>query len=97
MQRHETLVLLRKHLPRLTQEFGVRSLAIFGSIARDEAGPQGDVDVLVEFDASPTFDQYMGLKLYLEDLLGVRVDLATPRALKERVRPYVEREAIRVT
>lgn len=95
MRREEALRLLAEHRQDLA-EFGVVSLALFGSVARDEARPDSDVDVLVEFSRPATFDGYMGLKLYLEDLLGVRVDLVTTRALKPQVRPHVEREAIRV-
>ena len=51
---------------------------------------------LVDFESGPTFDSFMGLKLYLEDHLGRRVDLVTPAALKPRMRPVVEREALDV-
>ncbi len=95
MERDEVLAALRAHQAEITA-FGVRSLAVFGSVARDEAGPASDVDVLVEFEPPATFDRYMGLKLYLEDLLGVRVDVVTLHGLKPRLRPIVEREAIRV-
>jgi len=80
----------------LRERFAVRSLALFGSAARGEATEASDVDLLVEFDGPPTFDRYMDLKFYLEDLLGRRVDLVTPDALKTRMRPIVEKEAIRV-
>ena len=95
MQRDEVFRLLSACQPEL-KRFEVKSLALFGSVVRNEAGPASDVDVLVEFEGPATFDRYMGLKLYLEDLLGTQVDLVTRRALKPRVRPYVEREAIRV-
>ena len=95
MRRDEVLRLLREHRAELDR-FGVKSISLFGSVIRDEAGPESDVDVLVEFEGASTFDRYMGLKLYLEDLLRAQVDLATPRSLRPRVRPYVEREAIRV-
>ena len=75
----------------------MKSLAVFGSVARGEAGPESDVDILVEFEGRATFDRYMGLKFFLEDLLGRRADLVTRKALKPRLRPYVEREAIYVT
>lgn len=75
---------------------GVRSLALFGSHARGTATPQSDVDVLVEFEGSSTFDRYMDVKLFLEDLLGSRVDLVTRSSLKPRMRDVVEAEAIRV-
>ena len=95
MRRNEILLLLHEYQNE-TQKFGVKSLALFGSVARDEAREQSDIDILVEFDSPPSFDRYMGLKFYLEDLLGVRVDLVTLRALKPRVRPYVEQEAVYV-
>jgi len=95
MRRDEIFQLVREHRKELGR-FGVKSIALFGSVVRDEAGPASDVDVLVEFDGPATFGRYMGLKLYLEDLFGVSVDVVTPRSLKPRVRPYVEREAIRV-
>jgi uncharacterized protein len=95
MRRDDILQILRTHKVGLEQ-FGVASLAVFGSVARDQAGPDSDVDILVEFTDVATFDRYMGLKIYLEDLLGVPIDLATLRALKPRIRPTVEREAIYV-
>lgn len=76
---------------------GVRSLKLFGSASRDEAGPTSDLDFLVDFEGAPTFDRYMDLKFYLEDLFGRRVDLVTRRGLREELRPLIEREAIRVT
>ena len=75
---------------------GVASLALFGSVARGEDGAASDVDLLVAFDGPATFDGYMDLKLFLEDLLERRVDLVTEQALREEVRPSVERELLRV-
>jgi predicted nucleotidyltransferase len=95
MRRNDVLHILHTHKAGLEQ-FGVASLAVFGSVARDEAGPESDVDILVEFTDVATFDRYMGLKIYLEDLLGVPIDLATTRALKPRIRLVIEREAIYV-
>jgi predicted nucleotidyltransferase len=83
-------------LPDLRRDFGVRRIALFGSTARDEAGQESDLDLLVDFEVGPTFDSFMGLKFYLEDRLGKRVDLVTPNALKPRMRPIVEREAVDV-
>jgi predicted nucleotidyltransferase len=76
--------------------FGVRSLALFGSLARDEAGSDSDADILVDFRGSATFDSYMDLKVFLEELLGCPVDLVTRKAIKPRMRTYVEEEAIYV-
>jgi hypothetical protein len=78
------------------QRLGVASLAVFGSVARGQARPDSDVDFLVEFSESPTFDRYMDLKFFLEDVLQRPVDLVTSAALKPRMRTTVEREAVRV-
>jgi hypothetical protein len=78
------------------QRLGVKSLAVFGSLARGEAQPDSDVDLLVEFAGTATFDGFMGLKFFLEDLLQRRVDLVTRAALSPRLRSTIEREAIRV-
>jgi predicted nucleotidyltransferase len=96
MSRQEVLKILRRETPKVRTRFGVKRLALFGSVARDEARPDSDVDVLVEFDGPVTLDRYMGLKFQLEDALGARVDLVTTTGLKPRVRPVVEREAIDV-
>ena len=55
-----------------------------------------DVDLLVAFDRSPSYSEFMRLKILLEDLLGARVDLVTEHGLRARVRPSVERDAILV-
>jgi predicted nucleotidyltransferase len=78
------------------REFGVRSLAVFGSVSRGDAREQSDVDLLVEFARPPSFDDYLGLNLYLEDLLRRKVDLVTATSLKPAFRTKVEREAIYV-
>jgi predicted nucleotidyltransferase len=95
MKRDDALAVLRAHVGNLAR-FGVKSLALFGSVARDEAGPESDLDLLVEFEGRATFDNYMSLKLYLEDLLGSPVDLVMRKALRPRMVPAVEREAVRV-
>lgn len=86
---------IRSHRAQL-DAFGVRSLGLFGSVARGEARADSDIDVLVAFHGPATFDQYIDLKLFLEDLLERRVDLVTERGLREAIRPAVERELRRV-
>lgn len=80
---------------RLERMYGVRNIAIFGSVARGEATETSDMDILVEME-SPTFDRYMDLKFELEDRLGVTVDLVLADAIKERLRDAIEREALYV-
>jgi len=77
------------------RKFGVKKLWIFGSFVRGEQREESDVDILVEFEkGKKTFDNYMELKFFLEDLLGVEVDLITVEALKPRFRDAIWREAV---
>ena len=96
MNREATLRLLEVHKPHLVSQFGVRNLALFGSVARDTATAQSDIDVLVAFDGPATSARFFGVKFYLEDLMGRPVDLVTDKALRPELRPFVEREAVSV-
>jgi hypothetical protein len=75
---------------------GVRSLALFGSVARDEARPDSDVDVLVELEPPIRYERYCEVKERLEALLGCRVDLLTVGALRDELRTTIERDLHRV-
>ncbi len=96
MKRRRALELLAQSKPELQERFGVTRLALFGSTARDTAKAGGDVDILVAFDGPATSARYFGVQFYLEDLLGCPVDLVTEKALRPELRPYIEREQIRV-
>lgn len=96
LNRDEVLSQLSVHLPQLNQ-LGVLSLALFGSVARNEAHLGSDVDILVELQPPLTFDRYMDVKFYLEDHLGISVDLITRQSLRAELRPLVEQEAIYVS
>lgn len=76
--------------------FHVRSLAIFGSVARGEDRPGSDVDLLVEFDQCPGMFEFLRLKFYLEELLGRPVDLVTPEALKPQLKQRILDESVHV-
>lgn len=92
MRRSEILQRLEGHSDELV-EMNVKSLAIFGSAARDEARPDSDVDVLVEFAGPATFNGYMDLKFFLEELLGRPVDLVTRKSIRPRLKERIESEA----
>jgi predicted nucleotidyltransferase len=95
MKRDKVIQLLQEHKAKLN-ELGLRSISIFGSVARDEASTSSDIDLLVEMAPPYTYDRYINAKFYLEDLLECQVDLVMNETLRERIRPQVEREAIRV-
>ena len=80
---------LREHQSGMT-EFGVRTIGIFGSFARDEATVDSDIDVLVEFEPEQkTFDNFMNLSFFLEDILQRRVELVTTSSLSPHIGPRI--------
>jgi predicted nucleotidyltransferase len=85
------LRLLNERAVEMRERFGVVRIGLFGSWVRNEAKPDSDVDILVSL-SRPTFDAYMDLKLYLEDLLGRCVDVVMVTALRPRLREHVLRE-----
>lgn len=93
MSPEEVIAILVSKSQEITQ-FGVKSIALFGSVARDEARPDSDVDILVKFEETPTFKSYMKLNLYLEEILGRKVDLVDWDMLRPSIRSNVEREVI---
>lgn len=96
MNRTTALRLLKQEKAHLAREFEVTDLALFGSVARDEAREDSDVDILVQFDGPATSKRYFGVQFYLEDLLGCPIDLVTDKALRPELRPYIESEAVHV-
>ena len=97
MDRDEILKVLAEHRDELRERFGVESLALFGSVVRNEATPASDIDILVRFDGPATSRRYFGAQFYLEDLLGKPVDLVTDKALRPELRPFIEQEAVPLT
>ena len=96
MKRDEVLSAL-KHNNIVAEQFGIKSLYLFGSTARDEARPDSDVDLLVEFNRPLGLFEFIELQQRLESILGCKVDLGTKRSLKQRIKEDVMREAILVT
>ena len=92
MGRDEILRILEQNR-EIIRGFNVRSLALFGSAARGEASPTSDLDFLVDFEKK-SFDRYMDLKDFLEQLFGCPVDLVISDAVKPRLRPIILAEAV---
>ncbi len=96
MNRQAILDRLNAEAPALKRKYAVKSLAVFGSMARGDDHEGSDVDILVTFEGPATFDNFMGLKLDLEDLLDRKVDLGTPNTLRPEMRARVEKDLLLV-
>ena len=92
-RREAVLAVLALHRDQLC-EMGVASLALFGSVARDDAHPGSDVDLLVELSRPMGLLEFTGIQLFLEELLGNPVDLVTPGGLHPRLRERILQEAV---
>ena len=91
----DVLAIVKKNKTFLKERFGVKKIGVFGSMARGEAKEESDVDVLVEFESTKkSFDNFMELSFFLEDLFGKNVDLITTSGLDKYIRPYVEKEVV---
>lgn len=90
--REHVLAMLDTHAQDL-RRLGAKKLALFGSVARGEGSDSSDIDLLVELEPK-TFDAYMDVKLFLEKVLGRRVDLVIADAVKPRLRTAILAEAV---
>ena len=84
--------ILRAHRKELSEKYGVKRIGVFGSYSRNEQRIDSDVDVLVEFERPVGLMTFVRLQEYLEELLGVKVDLVTRGALKRRIRERILKE-----
>jgi len=96
MERERVMQILRQNQAEINA-YGVKSLALFGSVARDEARPDSDVDLLVEFDRPVGLFGLVALQLRLEELLGCPVDIGTMDSLKPLIRSRVMEECVYVS
>jgi predicted nucleotidyltransferase len=96
MNRDQILKIITEYREKLAAEFGIKSLALFGSVVRDEATPVSDVDLLVEFDGRPVGLFHLSrTQHYLESILGVsKVDLVLRDGIKPALKERILREAI---
>ena len=92
LDKEQILKTIKAHRAEISN-FGVTRLALFGSYARGEQKASSDLDFLVELTPK-TFDAYMGLKQYLEDLFSCQVDLVFPNTIKSRLRPKILGELV---
>jgi len=91
----EIKLLLQSNKQYLIKKYNLKSLALFGSFARNEATENSDIDILVEFDIPIGLD-FVLLADELEEILGVKVDLVTPDAIKPKMFEYIKRDLLYV-
>ena len=87
---------LKQQKAEIQQRFGVSSVALFGSAARNELTENSDIDVLVTFDGAATSKRYFGLLFFLEDNLKRPIDLVTEKGLRAEIRSFIEQDLIYV-
>ena len=85
--------MIREKQSELADRFTVARIGVFGSFARGDARPESDVDILVDLK-EPTFDNYMDLKFYLEEILDHPVDLVIYDTIKPRLKPIIDQEVV---
>jgi hypothetical protein len=88
--------ILVEHKSYVKEKFKVKEIGIFGSYVRGEQKESSDVDILVEFEKTPTLLEFVEIENYLTELLGVKVDLVMKRALKPKIRERVLKEVVYV-
>jgi hypothetical protein len=87
---------LKKHEAEIHSRFHVKTIGVFGSVARGEMTAQSDVDILVEFEKSVSFFEFLDLEEYLSELLHRKVDLVTKKALKPFIKEKILKQVIYV-
>jgi predicted nucleotidyltransferase len=94
MNRSEILKKLAEHQDELKSRFSISSLSLFGSVARDQATAESDLDLLVAFKEIPGLFKFLELKAHLEELFQCPVDLVTANALRKQYREQILQEAL---
>ena len=96
MTKDEILTFLKDKKAYLQQHFGVISIGLFGSYARDEAWEESDIDIAVEIESANKFRSFFDLKYYLEEQLHKRVDLGIESTLKPAAKEHARKDMIYV-
>lgn len=85
-KKEEIILVLKEKRSDLIQKYHITRIGIFGSVIRDEAGPGSDIDILVDFNDDASLIDHSGLKIYLERIFGVSVDVVPERAIRAELR-----------
>ncbi len=95
-KRERIEAVINKHKKDITKKYQVKEIGVFGSYVRGEQKGASDVDILVEFDVVPDMFKFLELERYLEEILGMKVDLVRKEAIREELRDSILSEVIYV-
>jgi len=95
VNKNKILEVLKNNKQYMQTKFMINSIGLFGSYARDDFHDTSDIDILVTF-SEPTFDHYMDLKFYLEDIFGRQVDVVMEKTVKQRLKKTILQETLYV-
>jgi len=87
---------LRATIPKLSEEFNVKTVEIFGSYSKDEQTQKSDIDLLVTFSITPSLLKFIALENNLSDLLNIKVDLVMKNSIKPRLSESILNESIQI-
>jgi len=93
-KRRDILNILSRNLPYMQAQLDVVRVGLFGSYARNEATADSDIDILIEFKNKSTLNNFMGVQTLLEEKLDHSIDLATNKAIKPKLRPYIDKDIV---
>ena len=85
--------ILSQHKASIASKYKIKEISVFGSYVRDEQKQDSDIDILVEFNSPIGFFEFLELEEYLHQILGVKVDLVSKKALKPRIGAQILKEA----
>ncbi len=86
----EIIKILRLHSINIKEKFKIREIGVFGSYVRGEQREESDIDILVEFeDGYKTFDNYMELKFFLEEILNSKIDLVIKTTIRDEIKQNI--------
>ena len=88
--------ILRNQKPFLTEKYGVKEIGVFGSYVKGEQKDESDLDILVEFGRPVGFFEFLDLEEYLGNLIGIKVEIVTRKALKPKIGEHIFREVVTI-
>jgi len=87
---HEIIKILTEHKEELKEKYKIKEIKIFGSYARGEQRETSDIDIIVDFEETPTLIEFLRVEEEIERILGIKVDLLTEESISPFIKPYIK-------